>query len=253
MAKAEPQSDWQAIFDQEVIFRDKCWETCGGGYCCKPSRVQRHLSLLRTEGVELPLLPGEHRFLKDGGFLQSGFEDAMSRHEVKAREDVVFPVYRTVCNLDGLCSNHSYRPMVCRLYPWAPVPTADGKLAGLEPMAVIDQFWDLIEGASDPCTVGAMTDVEHQAFSKVSLELFSDPVNVFYLGAASIFKNAIRAGVKAAPPHLLSKGEGAFFSTWEKLLVFGQLYKPAKVLEDIATWHDEVAAHWGDAFSLRSL
>lgn len=248
----EGLTDWAWVFQAPLIYRDRCWETCGGGYCCKPARVQRHFDLLRKEGVELPLLPGEYHYLSSRGLLQRGFEGDLSRHLVKVRPGLSFPVYRTVCRLDGICSDHAHRPVVCRIYPFAPVPDARGQLIRKEPVAVIDQFWDLMSGGADPCTIDALTPEEDERYRGVCAEILKDPINVFYLGAASIFKGAIRDGVRALP-QLTALPEGPFFATWEKLLMFGQLYRVDDVLGRIARWYDEVSEAHGAPLDLESL
>lgn len=250
MAASTP---WDQLFADDFLYRERCWEGCGGGYCCKPTRVQRHFSLLRREGVELPLLPGELRWLQDRGLLQRGFDSALTCHRVSLPSGAVFPIYRTVCHLDGRCSDHTHRPVVCRIYPFAPVPDVEGKVERLEPVAVIDLFWAELAGAQDPCIVGALSAAERARFEAMCGLLFADPINIFYLKAASIFKNAVKRGVVERFPQLLERDEASFFSTWEKLLVFGQLYSSADVLAEIDTFRADLEARWGADFDLRTL
>jgi len=251
--RLEGLTDWARLFGTEFISRDRCWETCGGGYCCKPFRIQQHFAFLRREGVELPLLPGEYHFLRRGGLLQTGFEDAMSRHEIRLPNGLSFPIYRTVCRLDGICSDHSHRPMVCRIYPMAPVPDLDGRLERLEPTALIDLHWTRLVQGKNPCTITTLTPEELDRYHELSAELFRDPVNIFYLKAASLYKTAIREGLETRYPQLLELPEADFFRAWERLLVMGKLYRTQDVLAQLVDLSDALSARWGDAFSLEGL
>jgi len=243
-------TDWNRIFQEEFIARERCWETCGGGYCCKPHRVQRNFSFLRSQGVELPLLPGVYHYLTARRRLQRGFEETMTSHRITLPNGIHFPIYRTVCNLDGLCSDHAHRPLICRLYPWVPVPNLDGSLDRVEPAALIDLYWDELQGAHNPCSIGLLTRSEEDSYRHLAAELFRDPQNIFYMKAASLYKAAIKTGMLEGYPHLLAGSTENFFSAWEKLLVLGKLYKPQDILVALAELYDALKDQWGDTFSL---
>ncbi len=238
------RTDWAKIFASEFVSRPRCWETCDG-FCCTPTRVQRHFRFLRRSGVDLPHLPGEYAFLKRTGRLQAGYSESFTRHDLLLPNGRVLPIYRAVCNLGGRCSDHAYRPVVCRIYPFMPVPTLDGTVERLEPTALIDLFWDDLEHAVAPCSIVSLTPAERTRYEALCRELFKDPVNILYFKAASIYKNAILRSVREQYPELLSGPEDRFFSQWEKLLVFGKLYRPASVLETIAQVWDALEARLG--------
>ncbi len=243
------ETDWDAIFRGEFVRRPHCWKTCDS-FCCKPTRVTQHFLFLRSRGVDLPHLPGEYHYLETTGHLQAGFADTFTRHRLRLPNGRTMPLYRAVCTLDGTCSDHRYRPLVCRVYPFMPVPTLDGDLERTEPTALIDIFWNALETSGHPCTITEMDADEWDAYRALCRELFKDPVNILYFKAASIYKNTIMDSVRRQYPELLEQPEEIFFSRWEKLLVMGKLYHPGEVLEKIAAVCDGLEARLGRPLAL---
>lgn len=247
------RTDWKKVYDLDFLVRPRCWETCGGGFCCNPSRVQRHFSFLSRNGVVLPHLPGEYHYLKRSGSLQAGLIETYARHDIHLNNGKSFPIYHALCTLNGLCSAPSYRPLVCRTYPFMPVPNVAGEVERLEQTALIDLYWDHLEQCDRPCTIDNLLPEEEKSFYALCAELFKDPVNIFYYSAASIYKSMLLTSVVDRYPKMLKQPEDQFFKNWEKMLVMGWLYRPERLIEELTGLYERLEAYWGSVFTLEGL
>ncbi len=242
--------DWHSLYTDDFMYQSRCWEGGCESYCCTGwSQVTRSFSFMEQGGGPLlPLFAGEYEFLKHSGLLQDTFEETHRCKTISLKNGAAFSIDMVTCKLGGVCSDHGWRPSICRLYPFAPAVTLEGEITGLEKMNLYDHFWEDLE-ATGPCTIVSMSPEASGGFQRLCKGLMQDPRNIFLFMARSLFVQSVVDSTREQQQLMTDATPGEFFSHWEKLYLLGKLFDKDQVNADLTALYEEFALRYGDPFS----
>jgi hypothetical protein len=180
---------WDQIYDEDGIYQEKCWADCNS-YCCNSIKGFKFLDNHQT----IPFFPGEYEYLEKQGFLQSGFKETHNCTDLIINGEK-HEVHTVKCILKGICSNHKYRPVICRLYPLFPRVDYYGKIEEFEWLWPVDLFWEDLarnnESIVSPCKLNKYGMTTINRLIKMCAMLCEKPINIFYIKLANLYKSEL--------------------------------------------------------------
>ena len=152
MLKKPTPADWERIHSLPYLSIPNCWEKCGGGFCC----CNRH-ELVRFRAIpqgqqSFPMLDDEYEYLRQRGFLAPEMITSARTMSVTLAGGRTASAKMITCRQKGHCFSVENRPLICKIYPFIPVPSLDGSVAGFELGSVFDEMFHLA-GLPSPCAV----------------------------------------------------------------------------------------------------
>jgi hypothetical protein len=238
--------DWQAIHGREsYVAAGECWRECGS-YCCTTSHPDFSFRFIRPGQVQLPLCPAEYQHLRARGALPDERPSAASRLAVELEPGREAAVYMVRCDRGGRCDHPALRPLICKIYPYYPLPRPEGGLERLVPGSVFDAARQALDG-HQACPVMARDDPGVRQEAARALEaLARHPHLIFYLRAGWGIMELMQAKLAAEHSPLLELPPAEFFRRWETLYMTGRLTPGHEVAELCRREYAAVAAAWGD-------
>ena len=237
--------DFDIIYGTDLVYVPGCWQLCGDAHCCSFSRHKSRFKLLgRAPGQELPLLPGEHEYLKRNGYLDQ-FQD----HKYRAvpfrfgnREIVIETIFS---RRQGCACDHSARTTICRLYPILPVFDLDGRLVGVDRVGIYDQLEDL-DGQERICKVDTFPVSELEKLLIVTREIAREPRALFYISAFKLALDYVRERL------VMLKGEqtASYFQVFENSVVRNLLIEQDVLADKLNALADAFEARYELEFKL---
>ena len=240
-----PSDDqWEQIHSIELRFGD-CWKNCDS-YCCKSNHETQEFALFKQDSAGMIFMQQEYEFLERYNRLQTGFVESSRKHSFQFDDNKYLNFVTAVCGLGGLCSLPSYRPMICKLYPYLPIPSIESNtIEKFITGSALDQYWDDMN-VEHPCWLHRTKEQEVKNSISDAGSKFQHPYIVFYLSAAGIFLDSIRMNLKKQYPELLSGDPRQFFKQWEVLYLTGQLIDKEDYRAELRRLYAQVVDQYGE-------
>lgn len=169
-------TNWESIYSLNGIYEGECWKSGCDSFCCNYNRVGKNFKIIKKIN-EVPLFPGEYAYLKKNNKLQEG--SSIKIFSFSLNNGIKIPVILNWCPLNGKCSNHKYRPVMCRFYPYFPVVDCEGKVEAFERSIPYDLFWEEL-GEKMPCAIHSLSINSINSILKIVDHLCMDPDNRTY-------------------------------------------------------------------------
>jgi hypothetical protein len=168
--------DLKGFYSAKPLESSKCYETCGGGHCCKFFSLFTHVNFAPKDSLQLYLYPFEYRWLKENNRLDEAFEKTLRNNEfIVDQKKLNF--YTINCSYNGLCPHHQYRPLTCFLYPKVPYFNDKGEIISMHNYSIYDDMYDSL-ALEKPCTIYDNFNSDH--YQKIVSTYFNDPEFFFY-------------------------------------------------------------------------
>ena len=238
--------DWEKIHAREsFIDLAGCWQRCDS-YCCKTNHPDFNFRFIRPGQVQLPLCPEEYRYLASIDCLPDPDPAALSRHGVEFAPGQRAQVYMVRCDRGGDCRHPAQRPLICKIYPYLPVPDPSGRILALAPASVFDAARQTLDDyKACPALRQETPAMRQQALDNFPV-LFTHPHLIFYFRLAHELMNLMQSQLHTHHADILKLEPRQFFRKWEVLYMTGALLPGERVRKLAATHYQAVAAHWGD-------
>jgi len=237
--------EWERLHSFDLKFGD-CWKNCDS-YCCKTNHPQQEFSLMKKDSAGMVFMPQEYLFLSRHNRLQDGFNKTHRSHKFVFNEtrDLFISFDTAICDLGGICSLASYRPMICKMYPYYPVISPESRsIESFITGSLIDQFWDDL-GIEHPCWLHRTKSDLVKTAVKGTADTMQHPYYVFYMGAAAIFVDHVTKRCNEEHAELLQEDPRMFFKNWEILYLTQQLIDKNILANDINEFHSRVEKQYG--------
>jgi len=222
-------SDWEKIYSLNGIYEENCWKSGCNSHCCNYNIVSKNFKIIKKVN-EIPLFPGEYYFLKQNNKFQQYSTIKILSFSLK--NNIKIPIILNWCPLNGKCSNHNYRPVMCRLYPYFPKIDYQCRVLGLERSIPYDLFWEEF-GEKMPCSITSLSIDSINSTLEIVNNLCKDPINIFYMMMASIYKKNINTQMKKYILQLNINNSNDFFKLWEKLMILNKLFNVKETINEI--------------------
>jgi hypothetical protein len=246
MTKAYNDIDWQNIHAVTSFVETKdCWQQCDS-YCCTTNHPDFSFRFIRPGQVQLPMCPQEYQYLKNAGKLQDDQPGAINQHSIEFAPKKQASVYMMRCGLGGLCRFPDFRPLICKIYPYLPIPTPSGDIEDL----ALGSVFDMARHAKDgymPCPARRQDNHDMRAKAREAYKvLFDHPHLIFYFRVAGGILALMEHNLRQKFSEVLELPLQKYFKKWEVLYMTGQLTPGPEVAEVCRREYQAVAAVWGD-------
>lgn len=218
---------WASLRDENFVFEDGCWRTCGG-FCCANNHPDFAFRLLPMQGTTILYMPREYDYLRRHGrvFETRGAEDAAAPQSLSLDFGGPKPltVLHTTCRLLGQCTGIIDKPLLCRIYPFLPRLGLDGEIEGLMPSSIYDLTFKE-KGWDGPCTVWSGKQdhyLKQWQQRPEALAKLQHPYVLFYLRAVASFSDIFRRKLLSSPTLANLTGRD-FWQRWELEYLGGRL------------------------------
>ncbi|MBF0611035.1 MAG: hypothetical protein G8345_13420 [Magnetococcales bacterium] len=246
-----PPVDWDAIHRHQFISVDKCWETCGGGYCCASNHADFQFRLLPVPGVVLLYPEEEYNHLVATG---RAWQTLPGNKPVQRLHlDVGGPRPLTLvhmpCRLQGKCAGVIEPPLQCKLYPFLPVLDVDGNILDVYPFSIFELTFATCQWPM-PCTLWHQREQVLQTWRN-NPELIAPlkhPLILLYLQVARIIAEMYSQKLKESP--LMSKSGSAFWKEWEILYLSGAFLDGTVLRQKAGQAYHNLVSRWGNFLTL---
>lgn len=230
-------------YKSEYIHIPKCYETCNS-YCC----IGKNLNFLKHNFMMLPLLEQEFTEYTKSGAIK-GLEKPKHIEKFQLKDGAIVRIYWLQCDLNGLCSPHENRPLICKLYPFLPKVDANGRLKGYMPASISEIIFDK---SNHPCTLvkNSTNEICNQLNQNI-LPLLKQPIYIFafmvYELLLTYFKNWLN---KKFETHLISQmpkeNIKKYYKEIEIDLLLRRAWKNQECINSINDAYNEIVKIWGN-------
>jgi hypothetical protein len=227
---AELRRIYDTVYATDLVYVKDCWKLCGDAHCCSFQRYKSRYRIIAQQPFqELPLLPGEHAYLAERGWLGqfAPVEFKAQTFEIDGR---TLRYETLVSRRPGCACDHATRPTICRLYPLMPRFGLDGQLEGVEHTGIYEDM-ERIGGLPPACQVRAVPFDQMAPFLTLTGALASSPLLRLHLEAY----RATRAHVAARLQARVEQTGKDVFAAFEGALL-------RRALVDTPALHAELAA-----------
>lgn len=239
--------DFAAIYATDLAYVESCWKLCGDGHCCTFGRYKSKFRLIGTPPVQqLPLLPGEHAWLTEQGYLPTfrAHEHRVVEHTFHGRtlraETLVGK------ELGCLCTN-AFRTTICRLYPFLPVFDLDGQLTGCDLEFGSFELLENLQGLPRVCRIDAIPAAQMSRLLTITRAIAADPVAMFHVGAYRLTLGHARLRLQELAG---SQPEPDFFSLYEMALIRRKLLDWPRLDAELDALAGKFEDRYGHSFAL---
>ncbi len=217
METRDSASELSAIYDTvyatELVYVKDCWKLCGDAHCCSFQRYKsRYRIIAQAPFQELPLLPGEHAWLAQRGWLAQfePFEHRVQTFAIGAR---TLAYESIISRRPGCACDHATRPTICRLYPLLPRFNLEGQLVGVENTGIYEEM-ERIGGMASACRLEQLPFAQMTPFLRLTSALARSPLLLFALEAYRLSKQHVaqrlEQRVQTTGKDVFAAFEGAF-------------------------------------------
>ncbi len=245
MTAVKAFSQFERIYETDLVYVPDCWQLCGDAHCCSFARYKKKFKILAsTPFQELPLLPGEYEFLNSKGWLQQ-FGDY--DHKI-----IEFPLKEYSLKIESIVSRkpncaceHDIRPTICRLYPLLPIFDITGQLIGTESIGIYEEM-ERIAGLETACQLTSLPFDQIDKFLAIIVELSKNPVHLYYLEAYRITKQQVSKRLAAK----CSSSKRDVFTLFESGFLRQNLLDSEWLRTELSDLARRFKARYGDRFQL---
>ncbi|MFK7959747.1 MAG: hypothetical protein AB8G96_04410 [Phycisphaerales bacterium] len=244
---APAEIDWPRLYGHALTYVEQCWEKyeCGS-YCCCTNHEDFTFRFIQSGQAWLPLLPMEKTYLESIDKLQDDGPGHMRRYAIEFSPGREAAIYMMRCRNAGNCRHCEHRPLICRIYPYFPVPSPGGDIERLMPSSIFDVAMHLKEQAIGcPILAEPRPDLEQQVLERYGV-LFEHPHIIFGFRAAATMMDVMVEHLRRDHGEILRAETGEFWSQWEMLFLTGALFPKDVLAARIRADYEAVAAVWGD-------
>lgn len=239
--KSQP-IDWDSVYRSEFVNAPECWKTCDG-YCCK-NFYGEHFNILDKQGVSLPLLESEYEHYKRIGGIQN-IEQPAKKRTFDLANGKSFSIYLLSCKCSGLCNPHGHRPLICRIYPYFPVVSAEGTILDFEYAALMDLFYRDPDN-NHKCTLVREQSRRIKQELSVNLQPFlNNPELVFVLRCLKLLVDRLKEKMNGFIDDLSEEQKKRFIAKYEFMILSGKPWKDKEFSEKIQQAYDDVKEAFG--------
>lgn len=246
MTRTHGDINWERIHGlSNYVETGDCWRECGS-YCCKTNHPEFSFRFIRPGQVLLPLCPAEYNYLKDRALLPDDSPQAVSRLAVELEPGHSAAVYMVRCDRGGLCDHPDFRPLICKIYPYYPLPTPEGEIENL----VLGSVFDVARWARDGHLACPALQKEDEAVREKAKQnyarLFEHPHLIFYFRVGWGVMQLMLERLRSEHSGILELPLEEYFKKWEVLYMTGKLTPAAEVAGLCRREYDKVSQVWGD-------
>lgn len=230
------------LYNSEFIAFKDCYKTCDS-YCCS-NFLAKSFKILNQNRVVLPLLEQEYLYYKSKGGVQNITQEKKETYTLKNGKKLV--LYFLYCECGGLCEPHCMRPLICRIYPYFPLVSLEGKILGFYPASLMDLFFS--KKQFHPCTLVRENDTEiKEQLSKSLKPLLESPLYIFAFRALELLAKALQNYLQNTCIDALNAQEREkFLKKLEWSLLSNKAWDNAAFKEAITQEYESVAQLYGD-------
>ena len=134
---------WERIHGISFLSVPDCWKRCGGGFCCNNTHELVSFRAIPEGQQSFPVLEDEYAYLKSNGFLAPEMLANARRMSLALDNGRTASVRMVTCRQKGHCVIPDKRPLICKIYPFIPIPGIDGTISGFELGSVFDEMFHL--------------------------------------------------------------------------------------------------------------
>lgn len=169
------------------------------------------------------MLKGEFEYLKELNRLQPGMESSYRAISVDLDNGQSAEVYMATCKEAGQCFYPETKPLICKIYPFIPIPDDVGNVVDFEVGSVFDIMFRH-GGVPSPCTV---LESDNQLVKETVVDqlkdIFSLPYFIFYFQAFHKIAGLFREGLSTLYPPPVEMSSVEFFKAFEMAYMTGKL------------------------------
>jgi hypothetical protein len=171
---------------------------------------------------ELPLLPGEHAFLQERGYL-ADYGDAEHRVIDYPLNGGIMKLEFLIGHNDACACKHETRTTVCRLYPLLPLFNVDCDFTGLDANFGIFEEIEAIDQADRACKLTSIPFAEMNKLLAITTAISQSPKAVFYTMAYQITKEHARKQLEKAKAAQKPERQMSTLALFEGMFLLRQL------------------------------
>ena len=206
-------------------------------------------------------MESEYEFHREHGLVLEHTEGGTPPHEIEFDFGGARPLklIQTPCHLLGKCDGIVDKPLLCKLYPFLPIPGVNGGLNGLVSASIFELTFEFLAGRTDadiklpvlqdgsPCTVKLKANDYSTAWRKIPtlLDALRHPYIIFHLQSAKLFAENYMS--KLSQCDALAGMEGRdFWKRWELQYLSGKLVDGQKLREEMLLVYNELVQCYGE-------
>lgn len=246
MLKKPPAAAWERIHAASYLSIPNCWEKCGGGFCCNNRHELVRFRAIPQGQQSFPMLEDEFIYLRENGFLAPEMITSARVMSVTLPNGKTASARMVTCRQKGRCFSVDKRPLICKIYPFIPVPGEDGSITGFELGSVFDEMFHLA-GLPSPCAVLEEDSAKLKAelAEKIGF-IFEMPYFIFYFSAFTIIAQHLRTRFAQQYSGDPSADYPAFFREFELLYMGGKLFSAETIREQLQTLYTSLERRYGE-------
>jgi len=180
----------------------------------------------------------EYNYLLNSNRLQPELKYMIRKFEIS--DTIKFSIVNAKCTYNGLCSQHKYRPFLCKLYPVYPVVDFKGNILGYEKGGI----WQERLFDKNPCTVSFDRNSIDRNTQIIIKEFFQEPKNIFYFKSMEILNSAISNKITELKEEFKDASFDIFIKKVELLYLKNKIIDTGKIKEDIAKLFKQMKGYW---------
>lgn len=246
MLKKPTPAAWDKIHSTPYLSIPECWEKCGGGFCCNNRHELVRFRAIPQGQQSFPVLEDEYAYLKDGGFLSPEMVTAARVMSVTLPNGKTASARMVTCRQKGHCFSVDRRPLICKIYPFIPIPEPDGSISGFELGSVFDEMFHLA-GLPSPCAVLEENSpgLKAELTDKIGF-IFDMPYFIFYFGAFRLIAQHLRTRFFQLYAGNPSEDVPKFFREFELLYMGGKLFSAGTIREELQALYSSLERRYGE-------
>lgn len=232
---------YETVYAADLVYVKDCWQLCGDAHCCSFKRYKSQYRVIAQQAFqELPLLPGEWRWLQRSGWAAQ-FEPCEYRLQQVLIDGRSVRYESVVSRRPGCACNHATRPTICRLYPLLPCYDLEGRLVGVEKTGIYEEM-EAIGGLPSACRIEHVPMGQLTPFLSVTSALSSSPLLRWHLEAYRLAKQHVAARLSQ---RVAQTGKDVFVS-FESALLRGALFDTPALHAELAALMRRFDSRWPD-------
>jgi hypothetical protein len=243
----KPSSEtWDQIHNISYPSIPDCWEKCGGGFCCNNRHELVKFRAIPSGRQSFPVLDSEYHYLKESGALAPEMSANIRTTSAVLKNGTTASVHMMTCSQGGHCFSWEKRPLICKIYPFVPIPDLNGDVTHFEVGSVFDIMFHLA-GLPSPCVPQENHAAQLQAGLKEKMGwIFKMPYFIFYFRAFEIIAQELRAGFSEQYKGSPAQDYTRFFRDFEILYMSQKLFSGERIKNKLEDLYSSLIEKYGD-------
>jgi len=237
---------WEQLHHTSFPSVPNCWEKCGGGFCCNNRHELVKFRAIPSGRQSFPVMNGEYAYLHDAKSLGPEMISNTRTMSTVLSNGKTVSAHMVTCSQGGRCFSWEQRPLICKIYPFVPIPDLDGNITGFEVGSVFDIMFHLA-GIPSPCAVleGDCAQLKEKMKDEIGF-IFTMPYFIFYFRAFGIIADQLRKGFSENYTGLPSADYPKFFREFEILYMSQKVFSKENIKNELENLYSELEKKYGE-------